>query len=51
MGNGEWGIPKSKLTTPINYEKNSPRSALTDLSLEGILHSKQFDMVTKFKEG
>jgi len=35
----------------INYEKNSRRSALKDLSLEGILHSKQFDMVQKFKEG
>jgi len=35
----------------INYEKNSRQSTLTDLSLEGILHLKQFDMVKEFKEG
>ena len=35
----------------INCEKNSRRSALTDLSLEGILHLTQFDMVKNFKEG
>ena len=31
----------------INFEKNIYRSALTDLSLEGILHCKQFPLVTK----
>jgi len=35
----------------ISCQKNSRRSTLTDLSLEGILHSTQFDMVKKFKEG
>ena len=35
----------------INCEKNSRRSALTYLSLEGILHSKQFDMVKNLKKG
>ena len=35
----------------INCQKNSRRSTLTDLFLEGILHSTQFDMVKKFKEG
>jgi len=34
----------------INFEKNSHRPALTDLSLEGILHSKQFDMIKNSKE-
>jgi len=34
----------------INFEKNFHRSALTDLSLEGTLHLKQFDMVKKLKK-
>jgi hypothetical protein len=33
----------------INYEKNDFRTALTDLSLEGILHSKQYATITSFK--
>ncbi len=31
----------------INYEKNQYRSALSDLSLEGILHCKQFPKLQK----
>ena len=34
----------------INFEKNIYRSALTDLSLEGILHCKQFPLVTKLHD-
>jgi hypothetical protein len=33
----------------IKWEKNEFRSALTDLSLEGILHSKQYKAVLKHK--
>ena len=33
----------------MNYEKNDYRTALTDLSLEGILHSKQYKMIEGFK--
>lgn len=33
----------------INYEKNQYRSALTDLSLEGILHCKQFPKLQKLQ--
>ena len=32
----------------VNYEKNLYRTALMDLSLEGILHSKQFDVLKAF---
>lgn len=35
----------------VNYEKNQYRTTLTDLSLEGILHSKQYKMITSFIEG
>ena len=34
----------------INFEKNIYRSALTDLSLKGILHCKQFPLVTKLHD-
>ena len=30
----------------VNFEKNQYRSALTNLSLEGILHAKQYAMIT-----
>ena len=33
----------------VNYEKNDYRTALTDLSLEGILHSKQYKIIEGFK--
>ena len=33
----------------VNYEKNEYRTSLTDLSLEGILHSKQFKMIQALK--
>ena len=33
----------------VNYEKNDYRTSLTDLSLEGILHSKQFEMLQGLK--
>ena len=35
----------------VNYEKNEYRTALTDLSLEGILHAKQYKTITSFREG
>lgn len=33
----------------VNYEKDQYRTALTDFSLEGILHAKQYDLITSFK--
>ena len=33
----------------VNYEKNDYRTALTNLSLEGLLHSKQYKMIEGFK--
>jgi hypothetical protein len=35
----------------VNFEKNDYRAALTDLSLEGILHSKQFTTVQSIVKG
>ena len=35
----------------INYKKNEYRTTLADLSLGGILHSKQYKMITSFIEG
>ena len=34
----------------VNYEKNDNRTALTDLSLEGILHSKQYKTIQSFSK-
>ena len=34
----------------VGYEKNEYRTSLTDLSLEGILHSKQFPTISKFNQ-
>ena len=34
----------------VNFEKTEYRSALTDLSLEGILHSKQYTIIQSLKE-
>ena len=33
----------------VNYKKNHYRTVLTDLSLEGILHSKQYKIIEGFK--
>ena len=33
----------------VNYKKNEYRTTLTDLTLEGILHSKQYKMIEGFK--
>jgi hypothetical protein len=33
----------------VNREKDQYRAALTDFSLEGILHAKQFMLVSLFK--
>ena len=35
----------------VNFEKNDHRAALTNLSLEGILHSKQFTTMQSFCKG
>mmetsp|Transcript_25482 Transcript_25482/g.53099 ORF Transcript_25482/g.53099 Transcript_25482/m.53099 type:complete len:719 (+) Transcript_25482:100-2256(+) len=38
-------------STVNNYEKNNEnRTAFTDLSLEGLLHSKQYEMIASFRE-
>ena len=35
----------------VNFEKNDYRTALTDLSVEGIMHSKQFTTIQSFVKG
>ena len=35
----------------VNIEKNDYRTALTDLALEGIMHSKQFTTIQSFVKG
>ena len=38
-------------STVNNYKNNNEhRTAFTDLSLEGLLHSKQYEMITSFRE-
>ena len=34
----------------VNYEKDQYRAALTDMSLEGILHAKQHALVLAFMQ-
>ena len=41
------GLPMSRAISILKWEKDTGRTALTDFSLEGIMHAKQCERISK----